>query len=91
MSLRDVLFLILLLASCHCNLAYDSVIIEAAKANRNFASQNANLLVQNSHKWEPNDIVLVRPYNILEVSCPIGYVLANKHCHRRVRIASTVQ
>lgn len=91
MLLRDALFLFLLLALCHCNSAHDSVIIEAAKANRNLTPPNINILVQKPLKLEPNDIVLVKPYNILEVSCPLGYVLANKHCHRRVRGASSMQ
>lgn len=90
MFLRVVQFLVLLLALCCSYSASDSVIVEAAKANRNLSPPNANILVQKPLKLVPSEVFLVRPYNILEVSCPNGYVLVNKHCHRRVRGATAV-
>lgn len=90
MFLRVVQLLGLLLALCCSYSASDSVIVDAAKANRNLSPPNANILVQKPLKLVANDVFLVKPYNILEVTCPHGYVLVNKHCHRRVRVATTL-
>ncbi|KAH8395379.1 hypothetical protein KR222_003397 [Zaprionus bogoriensis] len=90
MFFRGILYLILLLTFCHRNAAYDSEIIETANRYHGLNSPNVNFLVLELAKRKPNEIIFVRPYNILEANCPQGYVLANKHCHKRVRDFSSL-
>lgn len=86
---RAVVHLILLLTLCQYAAASDSEIVEAETYPSLSATTDMPELP--TPKWSANDTVLVKPYNILEASCPQGYVLANKHCHKRVRGAPTVE
>ncbi|TDG50567.1 hypothetical protein AWZ03_002871 [Drosophila navojoa] len=83
---RAVVRLILLLTLWQCVAAMDSEVVEAS-----LSAAATNMPELLAPQWSPNDTVLVRPYNILEASCPPGYILANKHCHKRVRGAPTVE
>ncbi|XP_043867089.1 uncharacterized protein LOC122757759 [Drosophila mojavensis] len=83
---RAVVRLILLLTLCQCAAAMDSEIVEAS-----LSAASTNMPELLTPEWSPNDTVLVKPYNILEASCPPGYILANKHCHKRVRDAPTME
>ncbi|KAM8713271.1 hypothetical protein ACLKA7_013564 [Drosophila subpalustris] len=69
--------------------AFDSEIVEAESPNRHL-SATVNKPIVDVPNLEPNDLIMVKPYNILEANCPQGYVLANKHCHKRVRGAATM-
>ncbi|KAH8328829.1 hypothetical protein KR074_002036, partial [Drosophila pseudoananassae] len=63
-------------------LATDSEIVEAMDIKVDSAAD----LNESSptEPWHESGAMQVKPYNILEANCPQGYVLANKHCHRRV-------
>lgn len=88
-----VIYLFLLLTFYQHFAASDSEIVEAETTNPSLsATSRMPVPVLESPKWSPNaPTVLVKPYNILEASCPQGYILANKHCHKRVRDAATMQ
>ncbi|XP_044317981.1 uncharacterized protein LOC123038155 [Drosophila rhopaloa] len=64
-------------------LAIDSEIVEAETGGLNATDPNEAMQISLEEVWNPNETVQVQPYNILEANCPQGYVLANKHCHRR--------
>ncbi|SPP74935.1 Hypothetical predicted protein [Drosophila guanche] len=65
--------------------ATDSEIVEAQTADQLNASQLNAVRPVALPNWNPNGTMQVQPYNILEANCPHGYVLANKHCHKRVK------
>ncbi|KAH8421281.1 hypothetical protein KR009_006967 [Drosophila setifemur] len=66
-------------------LATDSEIVEAETDGQPSATDlNEASRPKMEPMWNASGAMLVQPYNILEVSCPQGYVLANKHCHKRV-------
>ncbi|KAH8321816.1 hypothetical protein KR067_002361, partial [Drosophila pandora] len=81
-STRTVLFCLFFYILVLGALATDSEIVEAkdikveSAADLNEASP--------TETWHESGAMQVKPYNILEANCPQGYVLANKHCHRRV-------
>ncbi|KAH8375479.1 hypothetical protein KR200_008685 [Drosophila serrata] len=62
-------------------LATDSEIVEAMS---NVTGHNEPSKLSMEPAWNSNESMQVQPYNILEANCPEGYVLANKHCHKRV-------
>ncbi|KAH8384611.1 hypothetical protein KR093_002646, partial [Drosophila rubida] len=82
---RGILSLICVMALCHRVVSFDSEVVEAATPSSQLASNSANSAAIELPKWSPSDVMVVKPYNILEASCPQGYILANKHCHKRVR------
>ncbi|KAI8039498.1 uncharacterized protein LOC128253692 [Drosophila gunungcola] len=65
------------------SLAMDSEIVEAETGALNAADPNEAMHISLEEMWSPNGAMQVQPYNILEANCPLGYVLANKHCHKR--------
>jgi len=88
--LRGILYLILLLTFYQQVAASDSEVVEAETRAPQIGSTHNTPAMEES-KWNPNDNIIVKPYNILEANCPQGYVLANKHCHKRVRVAATMK
>ncbi|KAH8297343.1 hypothetical protein KR044_010571, partial [Drosophila immigrans] len=82
--IRGILSLIFLMALCHQVAPFDSEVVEAETSSPPLGLAVNNPAIE-IPKWNPSDIIYVKPYNILEASCPQGYVLANKHCHKRVR------
>jgi len=66
-------------------LALDGEIVVSETIGLNSTGLNETGLLKTNLKdvWSSNGTMQAQPYNILEVSCPQGYVLANKHCHRR--------
>ncbi|EDW35412.1 GL17261 [Drosophila persimilis] len=62
----------------------DSEVVEAQAIDFNATQLNEGLPIEQP-EHSPNGTMQVQPYNILEANCPHGYVLANKHCHKRVK------
>ncbi|KAH8291217.1 hypothetical protein KR054_009841 [Drosophila jambulina] len=87
-SLCSIIFLfvlgILIISSSNFlagTLATDSEVVEAVS---NVTDLNETSKISMEPAWSSNGSMQVQPYNILEANCPEGYVLANKHCHKRV-------
>ncbi|KAH8257936.1 hypothetical protein KR038_003207 [Drosophila bunnanda] len=75
---------ILVISSCNLlkgTLATDSEVVEAIS---DVTGLNEPSKINMAATWNSNGSMQVQPYNILEANCPEGYVLANKHCHKRV-------
>jgi len=64
-------------------LALDGEIVVSETIGLNSTGLNETVKINLKDVWSSNGTMQAQPYNILEVSCPQGYVLANKHCHRR--------
>ncbi|KAH8280374.1 hypothetical protein KR018_003792, partial [Drosophila ironensis] len=77
--LWSLIFGILLLGA----VATDSEIVEAEDDGSRAADLNKPAK-EEAGLWNHSAAMQVKPYNILEVNCPQGYVLANKHCHKSV-------
>ncbi|XP_041675573.1 uncharacterized protein LOC121530505 [Drosophila eugracilis] len=63
--------------------ALDSEIVEAQSGGVNSTDLNKTAEINLVKIWNSNGTMQAQPYNILEANCPHGYVLANKHCHKR--------
>ncbi|XP_043948225.1 uncharacterized protein LOC122818195 [Drosophila biarmipes] len=66
-------------------LALDSEIVVPEPGGPDTTGLNETVKINLKDAWSSNGTVVAQPYNILEVGggCPPGYVLANKHCHKR--------
>ncbi|KAH8314518.1 uncharacterized protein [Drosophila kikkawai] len=62
-------------------LATDSEVVEAVI---DVTGPNEPSKLNMESTWDSQGAMQVQPYNILEANCPEGYILANKHCHKRV-------
>ncbi|EDW43602.1 GM20001 [Drosophila sechellia] len=63
--------------------ALDSEVVESVTGASKSSNFSENVKIKLDKTWSPNGTMLAQPYNILETNCPHGYVLANKHCHKR--------
>ncbi|XP_044571857.1 uncharacterized protein LOC123257302 [Drosophila ananassae] len=81
-STRTVLFCLFFYILVLGALATDSEIVEAMDIKVESAADPNE--TRPTETWQESGAMQVKPYNILEANCPQGYVLANKHCHRRV-------
>lgn len=66
--------------------ATDSEVVEAVTDGPpSVSGPNESAKMKMETTWNASGgSMQVQPYNILEANCPEGYVLANKHCHKRV-------
>ncbi|XP_043063937.1 uncharacterized protein LOC122320046 [Drosophila ficusphila] len=62
----------------------DSEIVEAQTGGIVATDLNETGKISLEKMRSSNGTLQVQPYNILEASCPHGYVLTNKHCHKSV-------
>ncbi|XP_043645459.1 uncharacterized protein LOC122614852 [Drosophila teissieri] len=63
--------------------ALDSEVVESVAGGPKSSNLIEDVKVNLEKTWSPNGSMQAQPYNILETNCPHGYVLANKHCHKR--------
>ncbi|XP_070070048.1 uncharacterized protein [Drosophila takahashii] len=63
--------------------ALDSEIVEAKTGGLNATDLNETVKINLEEKWSSNGTMQAQTYNILQAGCPLGYVLANKHCHKQ--------
>ncbi|XP_039228118.1 uncharacterized protein LOC120321012 [Drosophila yakuba] len=63
--------------------ALDSEVVESVTGGPKSSNLSEDVKISLEKTWSPNGSMQAQPYNILETNCPHGYVLANKHCHKR--------
>lgn len=61
----------------------NSEVVESVTVASKSSNFSENVKIKLEKTWNHNGTMQAQPYNILETNCPHGYVLANKHCHKR--------